>query len=128
MDSLRKTQKKYCSTAIITAILLAFFFIIIGQKPVGKGLILGTIFSIINFILMGETLPMRIGKTKKKTFFISLGSIFFRYVILAIPLVTAIKLSQFDFISVVAGIFSIQVVLIVEHLFNLISIAHKKQI
>ena len=128
MESLRKTQKKYCSTAIITAIFLAFFFIIIGQKPVGKGLILGTIFSIINFILMGETLPMRIGKTKKKTFFISLGSIFFRYVILAIPLVTAIKLSQFDFISVVAGIFSIQVVLIVEQLFNLISIAHKKQI
>ena len=128
MESLRKTQKKYCSTAIITAIFLAFFFIIIGQKPVGKGLILGTIFSIINFILMGETLPMRIGKTKKKTFFISLGSIFFRYVILAIPLVTAIKLSQFDFISVVAGIFSIQVVLIVEQLFNLKSIAHKKQI
>ena len=128
MESLRKTQKKYCSTAMITAVFLAFFFIIIEQKPVGKGLILGTIFSVINFILMAETLPMRIGKSKKKTFFISLGSIFFRYIILAIPLVTAIKSDQFNLVSVVAGIFSIQVVLIVEHLFNLISLSHKKQI
>ena len=51
---------------MIAAIIIGLVFIIAGQKPLGKGLILGTIFSVINFILIGETLPLRIGKTKGK--------------------------------------------------------------
>ena len=61
MESIREIQKKYCTRAITAAIFIGLFFIVAGQKPIGKGLILGTIFSIINFIIMGETLPHRIG-------------------------------------------------------------------
>jgi hypothetical protein len=68
MESIRQTQKKYCSRAIMAAIFAGLVFILAGQEPVGKGLILGTIFSIINFIVMGEMLPMKIGKSKNKTF------------------------------------------------------------
>ena len=127
MESIRQTQKKYCSAAIVVAIFAGLLFILADQKPIGKALILGTVFSIINFILMGETLPYRIGKSKNKTFFISLGSIYFRYIILAVPLIMAIKLEQFHLFAVIIGIFLVQLVIIADHLFNYISSARRKQ-
>ena len=128
MEQIRQTQKKYCSAAIAVAIFAGLLFILAGQKPIGKALILGTVFSIVNFILIGETLPLRIGKTKGKTFFISLGSIYFRYIILAIPLIMAIKLEQFNLFAVIFGIFLIQIVIMADHFYNYISSARKKQL
>jgi asparagine N-glycosylation enzyme membrane subunit Stt3 len=127
MEQIRQTQKKYCSAAIAVAIFAGLLFILAGQKPIGKALILGTVFSIVNFILIGETLPLRIGKSKGKTFFISLGSIYFRYIILAIPLIMAIKLEQFNLFAVIFGIFLIQIVIMADHFYNYISSARKKQ-
>ena len=127
MEGVRQTQKRYCSTAITVAIFAGFLFILAGQKPVGKGLILGTVFSIINFILMGETLPLRIGKSKGKTFLVALGSIYFRYIILAMPLIMAIKFEQFNLFAVITGIFLVQFFIIVDHLFNYISSTRRKQ-
>jgi hypothetical protein len=128
MDSLRQTQKKYCSRAITAAIFVGLFLILAGQKPVGKGLILGTVFSIVNFILMAQMLPHRIGKTKNKTFFLSFGSIALRYFLLAVPLIIAIKLDQYNFISVVLGIFMVQFVILGDHLFSLIASRREKQV
>ena len=127
MESIRETQKKYCTGAIIVAIFIGLFFILAGQKPVGKGLILGTIFSIINFIIMGETLPLRIGKSNNKTFFFSLGSIFFRYILLAVPMIIAVKFEQYNFISVIFGIFMIQLFILADHFVSLITATRKKQ-
>ena len=116
METVRQTQKKYCSIAIIIAIAVAVFFILAGHKPLGKGLILGTIFSIINFILIGESIPLKIGASKKKTRFVSIGSIFSRYILLAVPIVMGIKLDQFNMIAVVSGIFSVQLIILADHL------------
>ena len=127
MEQIRQTQKKYCSAAIAVAIFAGLLFILADQKPIGKALILGTVFSIVNFILIGETLPLRIGKSKGKTFFISLGSIYFRYIILAIPLIMAIKLEQFNLFAVIFGIFLIQIVIMADHFYNYISSARRKQ-
>jgi len=93
----------------------AFIFYLAGMVPICKGLVLGTLFSILNFILMGETLPMRIDRSKGKTFFVALGSIFFRYVLLAIPIYIAIKNKQFDFIATIVGIFMVQIMLLADH-------------
>lgn len=127
MESIRETQKKYCTRALTAAIFIGFAFIIVGQKPVGKGLILGTIFSIINFIIMGETLPLRIGKSNNKTFFFSLGSIFFRYILLAVPMIIAVKFEQYNFISVILGIFMIQLFILADHFVSFITATRKKQ-
>jgi len=128
MESLRQTQKKYCSRAITAAIFVGLFLILAGQKPVGKGLILGTVFSIVNFILMAQMLPIRIGKSKNKTFFLSFGSIVLRYFLLAVPLVIAIKFDQYNFIAVVFGIFMIQFVILGDHLLSLIASRREKQV
>lgn len=120
ISPIRETEKKYSSRAMITAIMAGFLFILAGYKPVGKGLVLGTIFSAVNFVLIGETLPSRIGKSKKKTFFAALGSIFFRYVLMAIPLVVAIKYEQFNLFAVIVGIFSVQLMILFDQLANYI--------
>ena len=127
MESIRQTQKKYCSRAIMAAIFAGLVFILAGQEPIGKGLILGTIFSIINFIVMGEMLPLKIGKSKNKTFFFSLASIFSRYVLLAIPLLIAFKFDQYNLISVVVGIFMVQLFILAEQIFINFSSNHRKQ-
>jgi hypothetical protein len=127
MESLRETQKKYCSRAIIGAIFIGFFFIMAGQKPVGKGLILGTVFSIVNFIIMGEMIPLRIGKSKNKTFFFSLISICSRYILLAVPLIIAIKFNQYNLISVIFGIFMVQLFILADHFLSFITSIRRKQ-
>ena len=116
MEIIRQTQKKYSSIAIFVAIIAGVVLILAGFRPFGKGFILGTLFSIINFILIGETIPMKIGSTKKKAVWISLGSIYFRYIILAVTLFIAIKMEDFNLIAVVAGIFSVQLIILADNL------------
>jgi hypothetical protein len=77
---------------------------------------------------MGETLPLRLGKSKRKTYLFSFGSIFFRYIIVAVPLVMAIKLEQYNLFSTMIGIFLIQFFILAEHVFSLISSARGKQV
>ncbi len=118
MEAVRETQKKFGSRAMLTAIALGFVLILAGFKPVGKGLVLGTIFSILNFVLIGELLPMRLGRSKRKTFLFSLSSIFIRYVLLAIPLVVAFNYEQFHLGGVIAGLFMIQCVILTDAFIN----------
>lgn len=128
MEAVRQTQKRYSTTALTLAIIVGLFFILMGQKPIGKGLVLGTIFSVINFILIGQFIPLRVGQSRGKTFFISLGSIILRYVLLAIPLVVAVKFKQFDLLASILGIFMIQFVILGDYLLKIKPSIRKKQI
>lgn len=127
--SIRATEKKYCSAALIAAIAAAVICIGAGYKPIGRSLIMGTLFSIINFVLMGETLPARIDKTRSKNIANALISVTVRYVVLAIPLVMALKSPQeFNLIGVVVGIFMVQVMILSDHLASMIFLNRKKQV
>jgi hypothetical protein len=128
MESIRQTQKKYCTRAITAAIFAGLFFILAGREPIGKGLLLGTIFSIVNFIIMGEMLPFKIGKSKNKTFFLSLASILSRYILLAIPLIIAVKFDQYNIVSVVIGIFMVQFFILAEQVVVNFSSNRRKQV
>jgi hypothetical protein len=128
MEAVRQTQKKYTSLALTFSIGVALLFILMGYKPVGKGLILGAIFSVLNFILMGKSIAMSFGRTKAKTFSLSMGSIIFRYLLLAIPLITAVKYEQFNLVATILGIFMIQLVILAEHVLTFIPAMRKKQI
>lgn len=121
MESIRETQKKYGYRTMAAAIIIGLLFILIGYKPVGKGLVLGAIFSVINFVLIGETLPLKLGKSGGKTFLLSIGSLFVRYALLAVPLIVAVKLEQFNLFAVIIGIFMIQITIMGDHLYKLVS-------
>ncbi len=128
MEALKQAQKKYTTLALTLSIAVGLLFILIGHKPVGKGLILGAIFSVLNFILMGQSITLKIGRSKAKTFSISMGSIIFRYLLLAIPLIAAIKFEQFNLVAAILGIFMIQLVILAEHILTLIPSIRRKQI
>ena len=127
MEAVKQIQKKYISLALTLSIGAGILFILMGHKPVGKGLILGTIFSVLNFILMGKSIMLNFGRSKAKTVSFSMGSIIFRYLLLAIPLIAAVKYEQFNLVAAILGIFMIQLVILAEHVLTLIPAMRKKQ-
>ena len=116
MNPVRQTEKKYCQRALTFAIIVAFILILFGFKAIAKGLVLGTLFSLLNFILMGETISGKIHGSQKKAFINALGSILFRYLIMAVPLILALKYEQFHLFAVITGLFMIQIMILIDHL------------
>ena len=114
-DEIRQVRNKYGSQALIAAIVIAIVFIALDQKPIAKGLIMGTLFSILNFVAMAHTLPMRLGKEKRKTFWVGFGGIWLRYLLMGVPIFLSIKLDTFNFFATAAGLFMVQGVIIVHH-------------
>jgi hypothetical protein len=114
MDEVKNIQKKYSSQAMLMAICVAFIFILIGHKAIGKGFLLASIFSVINFVLMAQFSPLKLGKTRVKASSMALFSIILRYAILSVPLIISIKMSSLNFFAAVAGLFTIQLVMVLD--------------
>jgi len=128
MEAIRQTQKKYGSRAMAAAIVIGFSFMVAGYIPIGKGLVLGALFSVINFVLLGETLPMKLGRSRRSAFFFSLGSLFFRLAIMAVPLVVAIRYAQFNLFAVIPGLLMVQAVIMLDHLYGTIAASGRNQV
>lgn len=96
------------------AIIAFFGLYLAGQVAMGKGLLLGTLFSVVNFVLMGETLPSRLAPTKRRRITAALGSMGMRFALMAVPIVLAIRLDTYNLATVMIGLFSVQGVLLVD--------------
>lgn len=114
----RAAQKKYCSRALVTALIIGGSLILAGHPALGKGLIAGTLGSILNFLLMAESLPYRLGKTHRRAAVTSFLWILPRYALMAIPLVLSLKFHLFHPATAAAGLFAVQLVIMVEHFVN----------
>ncbi|MFO7738947.1 MAG: ATP synthase subunit I [Desulfatiglandaceae bacterium] len=112
----QELQKRICSWALSGALFVALLFVMIGEKAVAKGLVLGACFSILNFLLLGRSIPMMIGRSRAKANVIGFGSMMARYGVLAIPLVMAVKWVSLDLIAVIIGIFAVQIMIMLDHL------------
>lgn len=99
---------------MLMAICVAFIFILLGYKAIGKGFLLASIFSVINFVLMAQFSPFKLGKTRFKASSMALFSIILRYAVLSVPLIISIKMSSLNFFAAVAGLFAIQLVMVVD--------------
>ena len=109
-------QKRISSWSTIIAIVVALLFVVFQEKAIAKGILLGTLFSIINFMLLGKSIPLALGKARTKASGIGLASILGRYALLAIPMIIAIKSTSISFIAVVVGIFAVQIVTLFNYL------------
>ena len=116
IDSIRKTQKRYGSISMVGAITSAIFFILIGQKTIAKGLLLGTLFSVFNFIVIGEILPLLLDRSRRQSMVFSFLSILFRFGLLSIPLILSLKMEELNFAATVIGIFMVQLTIMGDHL------------
>ena len=100
----------------MAAIFIGMVFILLGYKAQAKGLILGSLFSVINFVLMGEVLPIIVGPSRRRSSFVSLGSIVVRHGLMAVPLILALKMETLDFAATVCGLFMVQIMIMGDHL------------
>lgn len=114
-NEFNQIQTKICSWAILSTLVLGLFFIFINEKAISKGLLLGACFSVINFLLLGKSIPMALGKSRSKAGLRGLLSILSRYVVLAIPLIVAMKSISFNFVAVVVGIFAVQIIILARY-------------
>ena len=114
-EEVRKTQKKICSRAMISTVLISLALIAFDEKAMAKGLILGTLLSVINFLVMARSIPKSLGKTPAKARAIGFMSVLGRYGILAIPLVAGMKMDTVSFWAAVVGIFAVQIVILIDY-------------
>ncbi len=105
---------------MVAAVLVSLVFVLVGQKAIAKGLVLGSIFSVINFVLMGEILPTIITASRKRSVLFSFVSMLFRLLLLSTPLVLSLKLAYLNFAAAAVGIFMVQIMIMVDHLIRLI--------
>jgi hypothetical protein len=111
-------QKRYIRLALIPAVLLGGLLIVAGQRPLGKGLILGTLFGIVNFILMALALPMRLRYVRGKALLFSLTSIYVRFALMALPLIWALQHDAVALTTTAVGLFMIQIAILGDHLWK----------
>ncbi|MBW1886972.1 MAG: hypothetical protein JRI52_01295 [Deltaproteobacteria bacterium] len=109
-------KKKICIKVLILTLAAGIFFIILNERSIVKGLALGSLFSIVNFLLLGESIPLVLGHTRIRAGVIGLASIVIRFSVLTFPLLVGLKSDSFNFAAVVAGIFSVQIVTLVEYI------------
>lgn len=100
---------------MVLSICVAILFLILGYKEICRGLVLGGIFSTLNFALMGQFLYYRLDGSRKSGTKKSLIALMVRYIVLAIPLVISVRSDQFSFPATAVGIFMIQLVIMIEH-------------
>jgi hypothetical protein len=110
----RDAQKRYCSRAIVSAIILGGILILAGFPHLGKGLIAGALFSILNFVLMAESLSSRLGKPRGRASLISFFWILPRYALMAVPLVLSLKFHLFHPAAAALGLFAVQLAILAE--------------
>ncbi len=108
-------QKKYGSRALVLAIGAGLFFLALGQKGICRGLVLGGVFSAVNFALMGQAMRFRLSDNRKAATRRSLFSLLLRYALLAIPLVLAVQSDRFNFPATAVGLFMVQLVIMIEY-------------
>ena len=107
-------QKKFGSRALVLAIGVGLIFLAAGHKEICRGLVLGGVFSTINFALMGQFLHYRMDANRKAAARRSLIALLVRYVLLAVPLVVAVQSERFNLPATIVGIFMVQLVILIE--------------
>jgi hypothetical protein len=115
-STIRRIRQRYCTSALILATLCGAGLMLFGYPALGKGLILGALFSILNFILIAAVLPMRLGQGRGKSIFFSMGSIYLRYAVMAVPLVLALKQEAFAVSTAAIGLFMVQLAILGDQL------------
>lgn len=108
-------QKRISFWTMSSTLVLAIVLLILQEKAIAKGLVLGACFSVINFFLLARSLPMVLGQSLAKARFISLASILSRYVLLAVPMILAVKSSSLDLTATIIGIFAVQIVTLLDY-------------
>lgn len=107
-------QRRYCTRALAVAVVLGLATHLAGWPAASRGLLVGSLFSVLNFILLGKELarhlddaPQR-GRVPKRIARVG------RYLLGAVPVVLAIRLPAVDLPATVAGMFMVPLTILLE--------------
>ena len=116
MEAVRELRKKYCPTALFVAIVAGLIMILLGHRELARGLVLGTLFSILNFVMMGLSIQLRMQKTRSTSTAVAMLLVIMRFGLLAVPLIVAISYDKYHILGAIVGIFMVQAVILTEAL------------
>ncbi|MEW5910493.1 MAG: ATP synthase subunit I [Thermodesulfobacteriota bacterium] len=122
---IRDIPNTYCKRALAAAVIIGLIAITFGFNGIGKGLILGTLFSVANFIALALMLSQNTYQRRGKSSLFSFFSLSGRYLLMAVPILLALKLKTFDLPATVAGLFMVQIIILCEQAGHLIKQARK---
>ncbi len=112
----RQLTRRYCKGALIIGAATGVAAFAAGYPAVGRGGVLGTVFSMLNFILMGATLPWKIAVDRRRALAGSLVSLTGRCAVMAVALVIAARSDRFELWSTAAGLFAVPLCILGDHL------------
>jgi hypothetical protein len=118
LETTRRLSVRYASAALTLAAVAGTVFFLLGRPPVGRGVVLGGVFSALNFYLMGCALARRHASGRPVNRSFCLASAAVRHLLLAVPVAAGACFDRIHLPAVVAGLFSVQAVLILEALWE----------
>ena len=121
MEAVREVRKKYCPPALFIAIIIAMVLIFTGHRDMARGLVLGTLFSIANFVLMGMSVQMKLRKSRRASSIMSLLLVLARFSILAVPLIIAIYYDRYHILTTIIGLFMVQAMIVADALRKMVT-------
>jgi hypothetical protein len=111
---LHRFQRRVARQTFTLFVVAGLILFAMGYEPVARGLVLGSLFSVLNFMLMAHLLPYQVGyKRRGATMFAGL-SILVRMGMMAVPLVVALKYEAFHWIAAAVGLFAIPVGIFID--------------
>ncbi len=97
-----KTAAVLCAVVVLGCLAMSRF----GEA---KGFVLGSVFSLANFALMKRGIVRRLGMSSKRAGVEAFFSILLRYVLLAFPLIIAVRSDQISIVATCVGVFNAQI-------------------
>lgn len=117
MENLTSFKKAICLQILITAAVVATFLTALGYFTAAKGLVLGSLFSLANFLVMSHLLLRRLGKTKRGASIEGGFSMLMRMVIMGAPIYIAYtKPDAYNLVWTIVGIFNLQASILIRSL------------
>ncbi|MBW1989381.1 MAG: ATP synthase subunit I [Deltaproteobacteria bacterium] len=108
--------RRYGTGAALAALAAAAVCVLLGRPDAARGVVLGALASVANFLLMARGLPARVAAgSKRRSVARFFSSLLFRYLVLAVPLYLALRLEAFAFFPAVGGLFCVQAVILADH-------------
>jgi hypothetical protein len=120
METIRHLQKRYCGGALSLAVVLSLVVYLAGWPAMTRGLIVGSLFSALNFALLGKTMARKLADPRRGGGLVTLVAQLGRYLLWAVPVVIAVKLPPVDLPATIAGLFMVPIFIIADSVFNLL--------
>ena len=109
-----KYQRRISKRAFGSSVLIGLIVFFVGYKSVARGLLLGSMFSVLNFNVMALVLPHQIGYQRRKATVVACASLFGRLAMLAIPIAIGFYFERFNLISTIVGLFAVPLFLLFD--------------